>query len=1647
MVTENNSQTNTFHKGMDTDTSYQMIDEGKYVFAKNIRISSLHKTGDGDTTNKYGEVRPIEGVVNVLYDQNPPENPNTPEIPTAISEFDVEWKDPENYKLLVDSIIATTSIRDHMIIIVKGSYYDSTQQVDPTYTPCFSVLRSIDTTHLDDEDAHITLTPVFTSKDYEEKVEQFPQKLSVEARWEDDDNIKLYIATGIDPIYVLNVSENNDEYNKGLNGNVDKIKSYPEVQFTPPIFRGIIQGLLKPAQVQYSYQLYNKNGIYSDVSPLTRQITIPENIGHGGIYNYATNGVQKSKKSNCGVALKFNIPVDYLGYIRIFRITYEESGQLPTVEIISDIKYNAVQEDDDYFVYFNDVGQNALSQITVEEYNSIAGIHIIPKVIESKNDRLFAANIKTDQFTTDQDILDWDARSFRFRRETIDGQVKMISDLYVYSDDSEPDITITYNGDPSCFDGIDETHDCYNVYNDINEQMTSIYNYCNLDVNGYVGGTGKNVSWRFITTSLYPDRGMQSVQADNTNIWYPIDKYSRIIPDSTFELDKDLGVQYIKYSQQDGYTIESAGAKRIDWYEPISGNAKGLSYANPNVSFALKSLKRDELYRYGIILYDKFGNNSGVKWIADIRTPEYNGNNIIPFYAQGNDEGSFGPRGNGQGFLISRPLGIEFVVDNLPKSVVAYEIVRCNRTISDVKNIAQGALSRPIKRLNDSITYPYTPTGLITTANYWTGQRYRYWQKDGNGNYRRNTDSEYDPNNGHEADNFENTTVFQFISPEVCYQEEYMKSIIQKNDFQLHPLIYIFPNINDESSRKSGSRVFTSPDPRIRFNIGESDWEYLKEGDNDRYTTDFKQIKPANFGLTLFHRCNYPRYSGESGNYVLWTQEGHSDISDIIKPTAIYNATGMCQADFLNPNDVPVIPGAGQYDYHIHGTPLNINDLSYPAYKTNGDINPSTHIINPEYINSYVELKKVQYSYTKMYPDLQFNKLSVLDTPDDREDLWHESGYVYDINDIKIPTTFNWDGGYGVEKSNTEANKKYKSGVIAIGTSQYCNWVIGGMYDHPVWDSNPDETVLSNNEWSNYPGKITTGPGGKCMILELKNANSDILRQRQAQIYIQDNEYTYLNITSMVGTWLCNLQQKIIPYGGYDYTSRILNTYYSYGDFVKVNNTNQSINTIVFNGDTFLSPFEYISMHKMYNGIPATTGLSQTIVYALPCETSINLAYTYGEELSKEYTDPKIVNVQPEPANVYNVYVQQHPLYSYNGAYSATPNIKTLASELNRDDVEDFSFDYRCYFSELKSNDERLESWTKFMPANFLDADSAKGEITNMQTFHDKLMFWQTQGTGLFSVNERSTITDDSNLPLILGTGGVLERYDYIDDTAGMAPEQYCATLSDSTLYWWDDYNQEIKSYKTGSTVLQLSKAASAQSILHKQSDTSKIPSMFFDNKYNEVVSNVIKDGQIAYNEHIQAFTSLYDIKYQEAIKMPTRIYLTGISTDKGVNSINVSQWNKTGEGDIPKNVDGAILDTRLDFVVNKSPLQTKVFDNQEIVTANKPIFNDQYLEGYPSPITQNTVRRPQSDIPYFKAHDGYNVTYSWITDLNQAQAQDVEMTYREGNYRYPIARADDAEYGNRMRGKYMLCSIKDPSPHCDASISFIITKFRASWS
>jgi hypothetical protein len=105
---------------------------------------------------------------------------------------------------------------------------------------------------------------------------------------------------------------------------------------------------------------------------------------------------------------------------------------------------------------------------------------------------------------------------------------------------------------------------------------------------------------------------------------------------------------------------------------------KNASYNDPIVASNLKSLRRGELYRYGIIFTDSNGNKSNVKWITDIRVPGLYINGFNTFEAGGiNTE------------LGVNVLGVEFKLHDLDNYDIAqYEIVRCNRTVNDISIVS-----------------------------------------------------------------------------------------------------------------------------------------------------------------------------------------------------------------------------------------------------------------------------------------------------------------------------------------------------------------------------------------------------------------------------------------------------------------------------------------------------------------------------------------------------------------------------------------------------------------------------------------------------------------------------------------------------------------------------------------------------------------------------------------------------------------------------------------------------------------------------------------------------------------------------------------------------------------------------------------------
>ena len=228
-------------------------------------------------------------------------------------------------------------------------------------------------------------------------------KPSLVTAWEDDDNVKLYIADGENPLMSINILKELGE-NEQPSSDIKYLTAYSSLVFTKPIFCGLISGKLKAGLVEYSYQFYTKHGHQSEISPSTRLIPLHT----GNVDLQSTNniaGYEQDAVTDKGVKIRINIPeISAYGYdhIKVYRITYVENGQLPTIEVFYDHK---IPEEDT--IEINDIGQQATELLSLEEYNSMSGIHIIPRVIESKNDYMFASNIKDVGDSQYEEIRNW----------------------------------------------------------------------------------------------------------------------------------------------------------------------------------------------------------------------------------------------------------------------------------------------------------------------------------------------------------------------------------------------------------------------------------------------------------------------------------------------------------------------------------------------------------------------------------------------------------------------------------------------------------------------------------------------------------------------------------------------------------------------------------------------------------------------------------------------------------------------------------------------------------------------------------------------------------------------------------------------------------------------------------------------------------------------------------------------------------------------------------------------------------------------------------------------------------------------------------------------------------------------------------------
>lgn len=1530
MDTNTEPQINSFAGGLNSDDDISVVSTNQYLDATNIRISQYKDGNDCSKENRNGVLTPIKGA----------------KVACIISGM------PESYKNF--KVVATGSIRDYGVVVCTCKNNDTETLVVFRFKNAIGgALHNQDFYYLNAPDLIVNAPLAHTN---------YPDKFSIQLNYESEDNIKLYVADSLDTILVFNIMS------KTVYDDLDKCYIYPTAPCQPPKFECYIPGKLKYSMVSYSYMLYNKYGQHSDVSVACKQIPIG-NYNFVDNQNFIQSGGKLDAQSNSGVMVSIQISKEYvhLGKIKVFRIQYLQNGQMPTISVIYDAATGCTK-DVDADISICDTGQEALEQISIEEYNSMQGVRIIPNSLAVKNGYLFAANTKTYQ-TTIKGFEDWDARAYRFDKN---------GNCTLTDVNGGNKIDIKASNIPS----VPANHDCFQSYNDINAKQTIDGDSQVYDKTGsYIGGSGINVEWRFIISPQVGDSCKRQFKGS--------DDYTRKVGTLYNYVSRD------NVKQQKSYYITSSGGVQL------ASNGDKFDKGIKSNTYLLQSLRRNELYRYGIVLYDKYGQASPAKWIADIRTPNMTDHqfNIFTSNTKVNDT---------RYELVVRNLGIQFKVSNLPAGCVGYQIVRCARHEEDMATISQGVLSKPVvNTYNRSFDksgmedgymitkyHTYCPTGFLTTGMFIEGYGCVHQM------------SGQDTNTENQCmTNLANNSLLQFISKEVCYQPESFKTFIKDKKYYIETPLFLFGTRGDSGFT---DQLYDSP-----------------AANGDALITTFGIIKHK-FIVPGISNCTLETYVDTeklTKRYVENVEFTESDHQNIVYLDASLNLDLMQR---INPWAFKdnMLGKERPYSFYPIKSCAYERDPMYVRYNTDSKIVEVTD-------KNGIYIQQKAFGYIKLYES------------SNATDIFKGSETVNVLDnyrkviDFKTVEQIEWNKlfkrNYNKDGKEERSSKQFSNYAVSSGGHLFVNAITGGLA------TDTDAEVFGNfgkfgggftGEGTGKAGKhVLWGIGGRCLLFSCEDKNDAVTNSaKTSKYYALNSSDEQINIideyvrSSLLGTFLCNFRQQITPYGGSSFVNRLTNVYFGNGDYFKASDDWND----VYNGDCNIEIFEYTSMHKTYgvytNNSDAELKFPSThmITYSIPTESNIWTKFEYGWQFSVNSADNYASFIQEEPAQITEAYTQDDPQFVYNTVYNTqnTSRPHAIYDDLNKEDYNK-TIDTRVYYSDLKTNDEIIDSWCKFRSSNFIDVDQQYGPITDIYKFKNNLLFWQQKAFGILSVNERSITTDNSGNDVILGDGGVLSRYDYLSNTYGMCKQQFCVASSNGGAYWCDTHNNVICMFN-GENVVELSKQGKVQSLMNAKADGSS--GVFYDNKNNELVFNVFKDKQqIAFNEAIGKFTSVYTMPFEGYTQFFNGLYLINTVDDE----VNIFHYDYMSDDGL-KDTNRQFIKCYVKYTVNQQPLVTKVFDNQSIVTQED-------LQGR----------------PVYDKDDYFSIDhkYTWETPIIKSTSTlENSITLRENNHRFAIPRAGGL-YGDRIRGKYMVCEITSEKPRYTAAIQFITTKYRLSWS
>jgi len=487
---------------------------------------------------------------------------------------------------------------------------------------------------------------------------------------------------------------------------------------------------------------------------------------------------------------------------------------------------------------------------------------------------------------------------------------------------------------------------------------------------------------------------------------------------------------------------------------------------------------------------------------------------------------------------------------------------------------------------------------------------------------------------------------------------------------------------------------------------------------------------------------------------------------------------------------------------------------------------------------------------------------------------------------------------------------------VFVGQAQAEDEDIGTFYG--VWNI-ITHTAVSDNTISTKK----VGVGEKCLLAVTSGINwTDFMSGKFGEGYIPQEFYANAFDKILVAIKKKNIFET--RYSGTNEIAIASSVYISTGHFSSYNPDSYSTSVYeeVFGGDTYVTMYDITRFRKASTSqgdvaMPSGSITEQVnINFAFPVETAINTTLRRGYHFANK---EKASNFSEGTETPLNQFITSPVYSSENDIFSYVP-IPISYNNVSR-------FPNRVLFSNVKNNNETTDSFRTFAVGNHRDLDGDGGNINKLIIYNDIMYYLQDSTFGALSINPVSTVKDKTGNNIVLGIGTkVIQDHKNISMYTG-SKEPNHSIVGQSGVYWLDITTKKAFHFNNKG--------------LNPISDTKLVKSFFsdinqkeiyelclgYDYLNNEVLFSSNKQV-IVYNELLNSFTSRYTFSTSLFISLPTK--LLSLSKERGAASVYEHNIGAAGTWYGEQFVVG------VEFLVNKHPLYTKVFDNLEW-----------YVEGY----------------------------------------------------------------------------------------------------